>query len=318
MNIRDCPICGSTNHHPIFDFDYEYVSNVLSVDKELLDIINFKLDSVSTIVKCTDCHSSYVRNNFEVDLHNSEYFEFLSKSGKRQQEANTKQGKPKSWDDKSVGKELVNNSILNIIRAYIRKKTNSPIGNNQIQALDFGCGWGGWLKNFKNYEFINAHGFDINKNKVESVKTLGLNASSDIGEIRKLGPYDIIICNDVLEHVESPRDIIDTIESLLKPDGILYAAVPRFTISDMRNSISRMKKGKKLENFHLGHINYMTPEAFKGIMTDKGFQPFNSQTVSISWTGGINTINLIRALKSLTKIIHFMFSSKYCNTWTKQ
>ena len=48
-------------------------------------------------------------------------------------------------------------------------------------------------------------------------------------ELNKIdGGFDIIICNDVLEHVNNPRQLLNTIHDLLDPKGLIYISLPIF------------------------------------------------------------------------------------------
>ena len=317
MNIRSCPICSSTKYKVIFSFDYDYVLNVLKLDAKLLELVDFKEGSFSNIVNCLSCNSSYIREDFEIDNNLDAYFELNQTDYQNKDHSNINQGVRKTWLDKLTGKEFVNNSILNILSAYCRKDLYSPIAEKPVKLLDFGCGWGNWLKQLTHYNFIDCYGYDINKFKVNSLNQLGINAFYDIDEIRKVGLFDIIICNDVIEHVDNPNQVMETLGSLIKPGGVLYAAVPRFSKKDMIKASLEMKKRKRLKLFHLGHINYLTPEAFKGAMATNGFKPINSQTTSITWVSGPIKSNLIGLAKFIIKIILYPFTSKYTNIWMK-
>jgi glycosyltransferase involved in cell wall biosynthesis len=47
-------------------------------------------------------------------------------------------------------------------------------------------------------------------------------------EIAQSGPYDVVLCADILEHVRAPEQILRQIRDLLAPGGILIASVPNF------------------------------------------------------------------------------------------
>ena len=317
MNIRKCPICSSSQHEIIFSFDYDYVTKVLNLDAKLLDFVGFQDNSFSNIVKCLECNSSYVREDYEIDKNLDEYSKKNPGEFQDADRSNINQGVRKTWQDKLNGKEFVNNTLLNILTTYSIQKLSSPIPKTPIKVLDFGCGWGNWLKQMSNYNFIECYGYDINKFKVESLNQLKIKALDNINDIRLLGLFDVIICNDVIEHVDNPIQIIEELSSLLMPKGILYAAVPRFSNKNMVESALEMKKGKRLKLFHLGHINYLLPITFKKLMFSNGFKPINSQTSTISWVNGPIKSNLIGLIKFFIKIISFPFTSRYTNVWTK-
>jgi len=317
MHIRYCPCCDSESATKIFDFDYEYSSNILNVDPLLMRMIGFEKDKVSDLVECNNCKVVYIKTDFEVDIYLDEYYSLLTRMGQQRKEENTDQGKPKTWSDKIRGKELINKSVLDLLRAYSRNKRNDPVGDSKIKVLDFGCGWGNWLSNLENINIVEAYGYDINQFKVDHVKKRGLYASTDYQEIFEQGPFDIIVCNDVIEHVDQPIKIVSEISSLMKDGSVLHAAVPRFTKKDIKKSVRLMEKGKRLKAFHLGHINYLTPQSFEKIMRDYDLRPINAQTLTLPWVGGLNKADLREFAKSAAKLFLYNFGTKYCNTWIK-
>jgi 2-polyprenyl-3-methyl-5-hydroxy-6-metoxy-1,4-benzoquinol methylase len=103
--------------------------------------------------------------------------------------------------------------------------------------LDVGCGHGGYVNAFANHGFesvglelvsqrynyakLNCGDYGQNR-KVFQKDILKLNTS----ELAELGLFDVITCNDVLEHVLDPELAIQKLNALLAPGGFLYIEVP--------------------------------------------------------------------------------------------
>ncbi len=47
-------------------------------------------------------------------------------------------------------------------------------------------------------------------------------------EVAEAGPYDVVVCGDILEHVRQPEKLLESVRGLLAPGGILIASVPNF------------------------------------------------------------------------------------------
>ena len=93
-------------------------------------------------------------------------------------------------------------------------------------------------------------------------------------ELNKIdGGFDIIICNDVLEHVNNPRQLLNTIHDLLDPKGLIYISLPIFNEKEVMKSIKKMKFNINLKLFHIGHINFFSPKHFNNLMESLGFKP---------------------------------------------
>lgn len=119
------------------------------------------------------------------------------------------------------------------IRPYIEKFKRI---DTSTRILELGCGDGGNLVPFAQ-SGCNVLGIDLCEARINDAQTYfkekGLQADFKVGNICKLpieelGLFDIIICHDVIEHIEQNQKIVvlDTISKLLKEDGIAFIAFP--------------------------------------------------------------------------------------------
>ena len=101
--------------------------------------------------------------------------------------------------------------------------------------LDIGCAYGGYPIAFA-AEGAEAVGIDINgrflefaASNIKDQKTPVLLLERDVtkyDQICDLGGFDIITCNDLIEHVEDVARTVEHIGSLLRPGGLLYMQIP--------------------------------------------------------------------------------------------
>jgi SAM-dependent methyltransferase len=100
------------------------------------------------------------------------------------------------------------------------------------RSLDVGSAYGGMVVAFAEQGFA-AEGVEIDAHWCE----LGnLNCrSKGLGELIRHGDfltastdevYDVISCNDVIEHINEPRRALEKMASMLKPGGALYLVIP--------------------------------------------------------------------------------------------
>ncbi len=40
------------------------------------------------------------------------------------------------------------------------------------------------------------------------------------------GEYDYILCPDILEHLTNPKEVLNNLTKILKPDGYIFANIP--------------------------------------------------------------------------------------------
>lgn len=97
--------------------------------------------------------------------------------------------------------------------------------------LDIGCGEGNFLKKMGS-EYNELYGIDISKAALDNISPVVKdNITFLIGDISKrdsLPPmkFDVIICSEVLEHIENDAVAIENLNELLNSSGYLIVTVP--------------------------------------------------------------------------------------------
>lgn len=142
--------------------------------------------------------------------------------------------------------------------------------------LDFGCGYGHALR-ILNMRDLKCVGYDVS---VERLARAGLTATSDIDELRKHAPFDVILCFDVLEHVPFPNKTLELLASLSCPETLLAINVP-----DMCGELSpetiqlALKNGRLPRALNLWeHLNYFAPSNFHSALAEHGFVAYRNLT----------------------------------------
>lgn len=104
-----------------------------------------------------------------------------------------------------------------------------------------------------NAEIARANGFDVE---------LGLFPDGLINR----GPYDVIVFNDVLEHIPGPRGVIRDVAGLLAPGGLAVVNLPSSdgAIYHIARSLDRLGLSSPYERlwqkgFPSPHISYFNP-----------------------------------------------------------
>ena len=90
--------------------------------------------------------------------------------------------------------------------------------------LEIGCGAGEFLQKISSGVEYSL-GLDFNEAALTTARQKGLNVRNE--DVRNLNDsFDMIVLFEVLEHLESPYDIMTAIKSKLNPGGTLIIAVP--------------------------------------------------------------------------------------------
>ena len=149
---------------------------------------------------------------------------------------------------------------LNI--SYSRKIT----GNCKL--LEIGTGMGDFL------EAARKKGFDVTglefsessvKQAMDYPKLQGKVICGTINNLKHKDHFDVIVINDVLEHIRNPNDFLHKIYSLLKKGGVLFCTVPSL------DSFSAKLQGFNWVEFKTEHLFYYNDRSLKTILASNGF-----------------------------------------------
>lgn len=139
-------------------------------------------------------------------------------------------------------------------------------GKTAGTMLDVGCGPGTMLAG-ATLAGWQARGIESSRAQVKYCMSIGLNAEyvPDFPSHSDSNLYDAVVFNHVLEHVSSPKAYLEKAIHLLKPDGLLFVAVPNF------DSLSRQLFGRYW--MHLDaprHLFQFTPHTLRDAIQNAG------------------------------------------------
>ncbi|MBJ7338775.1 MAG: class I SAM-dependent methyltransferase [Mycolicibacterium sp.] len=87
------------------------------------------------------------------------------------------------------------------------------------------------------------------------------------------GYFDVIVCNDVLEHLQNPGDSLAKLRHKLKPGGVVVASIPNIRYFPALREII-VKKDFPAEDagiFDRTHLRFFTRKSMVRMFTDAGF-----------------------------------------------
>lgn len=111
----------------------------------------------------------------------------------------------------------------------IKSRRDAQLSKPGAAVLDFGCGGGRFLDSAKTRFGTRTVGMDFNSSLFDKLRARGHQVSDTSPESWAQIPadsFDLVIMNHVLEHVYHPRDVLQNVRRVLKPDGVLDIAVP--------------------------------------------------------------------------------------------
>lgn len=141
------------------------------------------------------------------------------------------------------------------------------VGNEKGRVLDVGCAYGYMLKrlpdNYKKY------GVDISDHAVSVAKKKLKRAIIKVADVEQEIPFsdnffDLVICNDVIEHLFKPNNCLVNIHKVLKYNGLFYLNTPN--LNWVRKSIYSLPD--RWEH----HVSIMNQDQLESILNQVGFK----------------------------------------------
>ncbi len=176
--------------------------------------------------------------------------------------------------------------------------------NKKIKTiLDIGCGVGTIDFYLANKYNINIKAIDISSRainianadkKILNIKNIKFKKEDFTHYKKNKIKYDLIICNEVLEHLPNDIDALKIIYNLLKPRGILIISVPLITAP-----LNRLGLVKKFDK-KVGHLRRYSKEAIVSLLKKQKFL-----ISSVKETEGIIR-NSLFTIDPFGKIIRFI------------
>jgi 2-polyprenyl-3-methyl-5-hydroxy-6-metoxy-1,4-benzoquinol methylase len=260
-----CDFCNSINYQIILR-SRDFIFNVIQRD--------------FTIVKCLNCNLVYTNPR----LKEKELIKYYSKIV-------SYDNRPASLNQKHRFNLFLRKDILvdffnypffekkkvrkliqypNYLRVIKRQKKTQFIPNyiKDGNILEIGCSYGYYIYQLKSLGW-NVKGIELNKEAVDfAINNLNLDVECKRIEDFESGIYfDIIYLNMVLEHVASPKIVLQKCHSLLKEKGLLIFSIPDFSGIEVR-IYKDYAYGLQLP-FHLYHF---TPYTIKNYLKELKFK----------------------------------------------
>ncbi len=127
------------------------------------------------------------------------------------------------------------------------------------KVLDLGCGTGALGAALKKRQDCIVHGLEMNQAAVlEAENNIDLVFKGNLDNFntgKLLGPYDVIVFGDILEHIIDPWSALRKYAELLSDDGIIVASIPNAAhpavLYDLSRGLFRYRSAGLLDITHL-------------------------------------------------------------------
>lgn len=144
-------------------------------------------------------------------------------------------------------------------------------------AVDLGAGSGAFSLALKEVNYFNeVLAVDFNKECIEACKKTGLNTL--LGSVENLNPdsVDLLIMNDLIEHVFDPKKFLEQCYNVLTHNGYLAIACPNGEGFDFK-----IMKDQTVNITPPEHLNYFNPYSIELLLESIGFKVLSTETPGI-------------------------------------
>lgn len=162
-------------------------------------------------------------------------------------------------------------------RRNTRKEMSKYLPDNYNHVLEVGCGYGNFTVNLdKNVEYW---GVEPEKDAFDSLNLRYPNTTfcgyfDDKKEYIPNDYFDVIICNDVIEHISDYLDFLSTLKAKLNSDGVLILSIPNVRYWDNLKEVLFKKDWEYKDSGILDrtHLRFFTKRSIIRMMNDNGYE----------------------------------------------
>lgn len=199
------------------------------------------------IVKCSYCGMVFVKNPFDPTRYKKEEALDLVK-------------KP------SIIPESRHLFLLALLGWAVKK-----LIDRKPRILEIGCGFGQLyqLANSKGYDYTAIEPSPIRAKALEDSRLAVFNGTvQEFCQEYNNETFDIIVMDNVIEHIPFPLEIIEGLEPLMASECYLILAVPN--LNDIRKYVLHGWGSRQW--MPIGHVNYFTPQTLGYLLERTGFE----------------------------------------------
>jgi SAM-dependent methyltransferase len=163
--------------------------------------------------------------------------------------------------------------VLPVKRARIAREMRA-LAPAARTFLDVGCGFGQQLDAARKYDF-ETHGVEIDKERASVATSKGHHICSSLDSYER-EPCDVVVMDQVIEHLLDPVNMLRTVRTVLKAGGVLYIGCPNFGCFRAKIAGAHFAELTPPE-----HIAYFTENSLRVAARSAGFEDVRLRTRTI-------------------------------------
>jgi len=292
FQLRPCSFCGSDMRHVLFDLTAEQFCSVnWTYGKNYTEVLQICKDQRFPVDRCGDCGFVYARLLPPSTFLSRLYDEVIDPEACRKGSEN-----PQSYARRM---------------GYIATMLALSPEKVPLRALDFGCGLGVSVRLLQ-AAGVEVVAYDRSETRIEAAKATDCIVAEREHELIELAPYDILICDNVLEHVPNPHNTLEVLSSVSAPDAVLYVSVPSYEKGFVHRQLNALKKGLAVDMTlnPWEHLSYFDLDHLDRLLQRHGYFPILACQlpvhVDIGLRAEVEPLNRLKnTLASLPRMVRY-------------
>ena len=161
---------------------------------------------------------------------------------------------------------------------HLRPEMLALLPDSAKTVLDVGCGEGVFAKQIKDKNNAEAWGIELMEEPAQLAAKVLDNVF--VGPYQKFlddlpdDYFDVVYCNDVLEHLVDPYSFLGGLKSKLSANGVVISSIPNIRYLDAFQKIILQKKFEYQEHgiFDKTHLRFFTKSSIAQMYKDQGYE----------------------------------------------
>lgn len=167
------------------------------------------------------------------------------------------------------------NDAVNYYQNY-RGEMKPLLPRHYSRVLEIGCGEGYFRDNLNlEHEYWGVEPTaEIANRATERLDKVLIGTYEEVADHIPSGYFDLVICNDVIEHMTDHDQFLQAIKSKMKPGGCLVASIPnvRHILNLFEVLVKKDWQYKNAGILDRTHFRFFTKKSLERIIVDNGYQ----------------------------------------------
>lgn len=174
--------------------------------------------------------------------------------------------------------------LLALAASFIEMASSARTNVTPQKLLDFGCGYGALLQILASSD-INCIGYEPSAQRSAHTTAGGrFPVVSEPDRLAEMGPFDLIVCTEVLEHVPDPRKVLALLRESAVPGALMAITVPQCERGTIECALTRLfQEGQVSKVFNpWEHLNYFSAVSLRNLLSEEGFKVIRDHGAAIT------------------------------------